>query len=86
MEIKNLLIDTQHEFSELILEFSIVYKDALENLYESKFEINLNNRNTTTVNLKEATQILNQKNNKSQSSVKWMAMHIEKMHLCCGCN
>lgn len=60
-EYKNLLIDTQHEFSELILEFSIVYKDALENFYESKFEINLNNRNTTTVNLKEATQILNQK-------------------------
>lgn len=60
-EYKSLLIDTEHAFSELILEFSIVYKDALENLYESKFEIDLNNRDNTTLNLKEAIQIFNQK-------------------------
>lgn len=58
-EYKNLLIDTQHEFSELILEFSIVYKDALENLYESKFEVDLNNRDISNLNLKEAIQIFN---------------------------
>lgn len=59
-EYKNLLIDTQHEFSELILNFSMVYKDSLENLYESKFEIDLNNRDISNLNLKEAVQIFDE--------------------------
>lgn len=59
-EYKSILIDTQHEFNELILEFSIVYKDALENIYESEFEIDLNNRETTTLNLKEGKPVLEQ--------------------------
>lgn len=56
-EYKSLFIDTEHAFSELILDFSIVYKDALENLYESKLKIDLKNRDTVTLNLEEAEQI-----------------------------
>lgn len=56
-EYDSVVLDTHERIEKNVLEFSIVYKDSLENVYRTRFNIDINNHKNNYLDLNEAEQI-----------------------------
>ena len=54
----SVIIDLKEQIENTLIEFSIIYKDSLGNVYKSNFNIDLNNRENRYLNLNEPKQII----------------------------